>query len=145
MKRTRINRVSAKRAEQNCKYIVAREGFLRLHPVCQIWICEKQYDESEVVAAYHAGQRTFRGELMPQATQIHHRNKRHGERLLDERWWMAVCRANHERVEANKSWARDKGYLLPINADDDGKVCYGINEYQFATTAEAMARFKRKV
>lgn len=145
MKRTRINRVSAKRAEQNCKYIVAREGFLRLHPVCQIWICEKQYDESEVVAAYNAGQRTFRGELMPQATQIHHRNKRHGERLLDQRWWMAVCRANHERVEANKSWARDKGYLLPINADDDGKVCYGINEYQFATTSEAMARFKRKV
>lgn len=145
MKRTRIKQLNPKRAEQKRKYAEAREGYLRLHPVCQIWICEKQYDESEVVAAYNAGQRTFRGELMPQATQIHHRNKRHGERLLDQRWWMAVCRANHERVEANKSWARDKGYLLPINADNDGCVRDGYFQHRFAPTAGAMAIFKRKV
>lgn len=32
--------------------------------------------------------------------------------LLDENFWLAVCRANHERIENNKTWAREQGFLL---------------------------------
>lgn len=32
--------------------------------------------------------------------------------LLDENFWLAVCRKNHERIESNKNWAREQGFLL---------------------------------
>jgi hypothetical protein len=48
----------------------------------------------------------------PRATEIHHMNKRRGKMLLDESFWLAVCRKNHERIEQNKKWAREQGFLL---------------------------------
>ncbi len=48
----------------------------------------------------------------PSATEIHHQAKRRGKMLNDERYWLAVCRKNHERIEADKAWARREGYLL---------------------------------
>jgi len=48
----------------------------------------------------------------PRATEIHHMNKRRGKMLLDESFWLAVCRDNHERIELNKAWAREHGFLL---------------------------------
>ncbi len=48
----------------------------------------------------------------PRSTEIHHTNKRRGEMLNDETHWLAVCRANHERIENDKAWARRAGFLL---------------------------------
>lgn len=54
----------------------------------------------------------FRKFAAPCATEIHHKAKRRGKMLLDENFWLAVCRENHERIEADKAWARREGYLL---------------------------------
>jgi hypothetical protein len=58
---------------------------------------------------------------VPRATQIHHRNKKHGKRLVDVRWFLAVSAAEHDWIEANKSQARELGLLLPVQADPDGR------------------------
>lgn len=91
--------------------------YLAKHPFCQISIARHELDESAVVAA---GGRYGKIQI-PRATEVHHRNKRDGARLLDKRWWMAASRQAHDWVEDNKETARILGYLLPIQADEDGK------------------------
>lgn len=48
----------------------------------------------------------------PRATDIHHKNKRHGARLNDETHWLAVCREEHEWIHRNPSEARERGWLI---------------------------------
>lgn len=107
----RIRKVSQKRADQLKEYYAARSRFLSDHPICMVWLVEHGFtnvhtilDSSSVVMFHKMG--------APNATEIHHANKRHGARLLDETHWWSVCRAAHERIENNKAWARAKGFLL---------------------------------
>jgi hypothetical protein len=37
---------------------------------------------------------------------------REGDMLLDTRFWLAVCRADHDFLHNNPKWARVNGYLL---------------------------------
>lgn len=52
--------------------------------------------------------------MVPAATEIHHTRKPKATYLNDERTWLAVCREMHEKIEQNKSWARERGYLQNI-------------------------------
>jgi hypothetical protein len=69
-------------------YWPKREVFLSLHPLCQVAGCrERTWD-------------------------LHHMAGRRGPFLLDERYWMAVCRTHHNLIHSRARWARANGYLL---------------------------------
>lgn len=112
-----IRRVSAKRAKQLRHYSQLRKEFLACHKICQVWMKENGWQQwgigmyfrpsfSDLYPAEHllaAG--------APPATEIHHIARRRGARLNDTSKFLAVCRANHERIEQNPSWARREGFL----------------------------------
>lgn len=122
MKRTRIKPISSKRSNERSQYRKQVKYYLEAHPYDQIWIAIRGLDESAVIDAggWYCDKDSI-NKRVPRSNQIHHRNKGRGERLLDVRWWMATSNFSHEQVEFNKSWAREEGYLLPIQADADGK------------------------
>ena len=86
-----------------------------MHPICQVWLQEHgwlekvpffyqrdtgwfranesdskiQASKDELIAKYNA----------PLSTEIHHVNKRRGEMLNDERFWLAVCRIQEPRQD----------------------------------------------
>ena len=127
-RKTPIRRISKVRSSHRRQYARDREEYLREHRVCQIFLARHRiserslrlnswfdlYGETYVLIAG----RTTR---IPRATQIHHRNKARGERLLDKRWWIAASAEEHEWVESNKDEARELGLLLPIQADEQGR------------------------
>jgi len=46
-----------------------------------------------------------------QATDIHHKSKR-GKNLCVSSTFMAVCRPCHTRIETERAWAKEMGYLI---------------------------------
>ena len=120
----RLRSVSTRRAGELKEYARVRAKYLAEHPICEVWLAENGWLE--------LGNRTFTKKVhgytyvvkteidlthdvlfaAPRATEIHHKAKRRGARLRDSRYFLAVCRKNHERIENNKAWARSKGYLL---------------------------------
>ena len=122
MKRhTPMNRISPKRRQQRGQYARKREEYLIVHPYDQVWIARNGLDEALVIEV--SGFVRINGTLChcPRSDQIHHRNKGRRDRLNDERWWMATSIASHDFIEHNKEQAREEGFLLPIQADADGK------------------------
>lgn len=111
MKRTPLRRISARRLIENDYYLYRRKRFLDLHPYCQVWLREHGVDEAAALVT--DGRVVIGGSMVsiPLATEIHHTNKRRGVDLLDERWWLAVSREAHARIEDDKDWARLHGYL----------------------------------
>lgn len=108
-------RVSARRREELAAYRAARLRFLREHPYCQVWLAERGIPEERAIRErglfrFGPGVSPVR---VPRSDTVHHRNKRRGARLLDEREWMAVSWAAHRRIEQNKAWARERRYLRP--------------------------------
>ena len=122
-RKTPIRRRSKKRAAQHVQYAIARRHYLFVHPICEVWCKENNWHHAgldERMGPMYArnpndGPKVIASTLIndgaPVATEIHHCNKRHGPRLLVEVDWLAVCRANHERIENNKAWARREGFL----------------------------------
>lgn len=108
-----LRRVSRRRRGELRRYGPRRRQFLRDHPYCQLWLAENGISETHAIAQ--------RGVLrfgpgsppvyVPRSATIHHRNKRRGARLLDERFWMAVSWTGHRIIEQRKDWARDHAYL----------------------------------
>lgn len=90
-RKTPLRRVSKKRQSENRQYLKQRKAFLEAHPYCEACLEE--------------------GEAR-QATDIHHRNKRNGARLLDEEYWMSVCRKHHDWIHAHPAEARKLGWLV---------------------------------
>lgn len=117
VRRTPLKRVSAKRAKEGRIYAERRKLFLAAHPWCQIWLAENGVEEKDVLRHGIAYVRhpilthISTPEQAPRSTEIHHRLKR-GKNYLNEASWMAVSREMHEKVEQNKSWARQRGYLV---------------------------------
>lgn len=130
-------------------YSVRREAFLERHPLCQYTIASYGFREAEVLEAAEHKSATllsttgfkFAGVWIPPSREIHHRNKRHGERLIDERWFVAISYAAHVTIEANKSRARELGFLLPIQADKDGR--WGAGNVGLPTD-ELLAKFAKE-
>jgi hypothetical protein len=112
MVRTRLRPVSNKRAAGLREYSKRRKAFLEAHPYCQWWLAEHGLEESDIINGYVLLPEGWTP--VPRSTDVHHKNKRFGSRLNDERFWMAVSREGHEWIERHKNLAREKGYLLPI-------------------------------
>lgn len=47
------------------------------------------------------------------ATDVHHMKGRVGPLLLDERFWLPVCRTAHNWIGANVAKAKARGWILP--------------------------------
>jgi hypothetical protein len=111
-----MRRISARRALQSDAYSERQAQFLREHPYCQVWLAERGIPER--MAIEQRGTLRFGPGVspvfVPRSQVVHHRNKRRGARLLDEAEWMAVSHSAHRRIEENKAWARERGYLRPF-------------------------------
>jgi hypothetical protein len=114
VKRTPLRRISERRLLQNGYYLYRRKRFLDEHPYCQVWL--REHGIAEEQALRNGGVVKWEGASVsvPLSTQIHHANKRRGMDLLDEANWLAVSAEYHGRIEGQKSWARDRGYLRPF-------------------------------
>lgn len=111
-----IRKVSLKRARQLREYSARRTYYLREHPICEVWLKENGWRQTDEIFSKGPICASYNGLITiwsaPTATEIHHTNKRRGAMLNDERYWLAVCRENHERIENDKAWARANGFLL---------------------------------
>ena len=113
MKRTRLRRISERRLRETELYRYRVRQFLLAHPYCQVWLAEHGVVEAEAIRV--GGTITLADcsvVLVPLATEVHHRNKRRGDDLLDARFWLAVSREAHRQIEERKQAARAAGYLL---------------------------------
>ncbi len=119
-RRTPLRYKSARQKLADEDYAVARKAYLLEHPWCMIWIAMHGLEEKEVIRRGGWCQVNGRLTKAPRASEVHHRNKCRRTRKLDQRWWMASCPGSHDYVEDNKAWARAEGYLLPLEADEDG-------------------------
>ena len=83
-----IPKISKKKKIENLKYQVLRTEFLgkKENQVCPI-----------------TGKKT---------TEIHHKKGRVGSLFLDIRYWLAVSREGHKKIEENPEWAKKEGYSL---------------------------------
>ncbi len=93
-KQTPIRKVSVKRADQNKIYLKKRKEFL-------------SREENKFCPVM----KHFQGVVLP-ATEIHHMNGRQGERLNDEKYWLAVTRVGHKWIHANPYKARKLKWLI---------------------------------
>lgn len=87
VKRTRLKPISDKRKAQLREYREVRRNFIKSNPVCEV--CQRR--------------RTW---------DIHHKAGRVGKRLLDQFYWLAVCRPCHDRIHDEPRWARETGFLI---------------------------------
>jgi len=85
--RQKIKQVSSKRARMNQAYTILRRLFLEQNPKCEVY-------------------------PNLNATEIHHKMKRNGERLLDSTLWMAVSREGHLYIHANPKESYEKEWLI---------------------------------
>lgn len=139
LKRTRLKKISASRSSERAEYNRRKAAYLIAHPLDQIAIAIYGLDETNLVLqfvgkgwrAIDAFSHTHGAVRIYPANQIHHRNKSRKGRLNDERWWMATVLKSHEYVETHKDWAREQGFLLPIQADSEGR--WGLGNQALAT------------
>ncbi len=104
-----LPRVTKKRAKQLREYSIRSKAFLIRHPYCQAFMEDRGHKEDEV--KMHGGFAPGGFGQVPFSTEVHHREGRIGEKLLDESTWMAVCNDVHMWIHANPSAARAKGWL----------------------------------
>ena len=83
--KTKIAPISKKRSKENKEYNTLREVFLT-GKICPV-----------------TGQK---------ATEVHHKAGRTGKLYLDVRYWLAVSREGHRKIEENPEWAKENGYSL---------------------------------
>lgn len=82
----RLSPMSPKRKKESVEYSKLRKEFLESNPQCQVRGCSRR------------------------SRDVHHKEKR-GANYLKVDTWMAVCRQCHDKIELNKSWAREQQYL----------------------------------
>lgn len=88
MKRSPLRRISKKQQERLRTYYPLRKQYLKDHPTCDL--CDNA------------------------ATDIHHTKKPRATYLNAVETWMGLCRICHSRIENDKAWARENGYLESI-------------------------------
>lgn len=82
-----MRHLSIKRQKQQRLYSVLRRQFLEDKEVCEV--CK-----------------------VGQATEVHHKKGRIGDLLTDERFFLAVCRFCHQKLEEFPEWAKKVGYSI---------------------------------
>ena len=83
-----IRKVSTKRAKQMRAYKLVRSTYLVENSIC------------ECVGCYQP------------STDVHHMKGRSGDRLVDEEFFLAVCRSCHMEIENQPIWAKKMGYSI---------------------------------
>lgn len=132
-----MRKVSKKRRVQLATYSQLRKRYLSENPICQVFLKENRwllqralisggfmilYTRKTIFpiigTAYNridietvTPEQLHHVHRAPWSEEIHHVGKRRGELLNDSTKFLAVCRANHERIENDKVWARAMGYL----------------------------------
>lgn len=131
-----LPRASSLRSKQRRQYSKLRKVYLLAHPYCQSYIWRNKLSEEKLIVSkgvwYVNGFRC----VSPPSTQIHHRNKANGSRLLNTDYWLAVCDSEHVTIEEFKDVARKVGFLCPINCKPDGTMPDGTKQ---PTTTELLA------
>lgn len=84
--RKAIKPLSDKRKAKNTEYSKVRKKFLETHPFCKV--C-----------------------FFAESTQIHHQRGKEGPWLTDTSEFLAICGECHDRIESNREWAAEQGYL----------------------------------
>lgn len=87
LRKTRLSPVSKKRQGKMAVYRKLRINFLSEMKVC--WVC-----------------------VRTKATDVHHKNGRHNDRLNDTSFWLPVCRRCHDWIHQHPQQARDNGWLV---------------------------------
>jgi hypothetical protein len=87
-KRKWIKPFSEKRAEENILYHEERLVFLKANPTCEFPDCKSQ------------------------ATDVHHKQGRIGERLRDFTKCSALCRKHHRFITDHPDWAKENGFEI---------------------------------
>jgi hypothetical protein len=85
LRRSRMNKVSARHSKELVKYSQARKEHFALNPYCEICGCD--------------------------ATDIHHMAKR-GKNLCNKDTFLSTCRFCHTKCHDNPAWAKENGYTL---------------------------------
>jgi hypothetical protein len=101
-RRTRLRRVSVRRSAELREYHRRLPGWKREHPHCCVADC---------------GRKTH---------DCHHQRGRILGLLLDERYWLPVCRAHHDLAKDKPTDARALGLLPPVgqwNTRPKEEVC----------------------
>lgn len=91
MKRSSLRRVSKKTSSRSKRlrlYEKAKIEYLSRFVVCESEFCNNN------------------------SSQIHHKKGRIGSLLWDKNFFLAVCPFCHTKIETNRKWAMEKGYLL---------------------------------
>jgi hypothetical protein len=114
LRRAPLARVSLRRLQELALYWERRRRFLREHPFCEFWLACRGVTQAEAIAARGWVCRHGVWRRAPRSSEVHHRDKRRGGRLLDETQWLAVSRRAHRFIEEHKGAARALGFLRPI-------------------------------
>lgn len=93
-KRKSLNPLSERRKLERKIYSKKRQVFLLKNPIC--WHCRNA-----------------------RSTDVHHTQKCNGPRLLDKRYWTALCRGCHQHVETHREEAYKNGFLRKVNSRND--------------------------
>lgn len=138
-----MKRITDRRAAERREYAKRKAAYLLAHPLDQIVIALHGFDEEALLASIAGLDYRFKGVLwkgcvVHYSDQIHHRNRCYGARLNDERWWMATTMESHRFVEDHASWSRENGFLLPVQADSEGR--WGNGNQALPTTEFMKAR-----
>jgi hypothetical protein len=95
-----ISRSSTKKDKADYLYAIAREAYLKAHPMCEAKIPGCTLN----------------------ATDIHHKRGRVGGYYLDITNFLAVCRTCHNIIETHVEMAKEEGFSksrLSINDEED--------------------------
>lgn len=89
-KKTFIKSRSKKRLKQESEYSKVRKEYLLSHEECEV--CKQE------------------GQVIQQATEIHHKKGRIDTLLTNKKHFLAVCNECHQFIELNPVWAKENGY-----------------------------------
>lgn len=112
LKRSRVRKVSSRRAKQLREYAAKRKAFLLKNPYCQIWLKRMGMTESHAVLWGGQYMKDMTVYWAPRSVEVHHVRGRIGAMLNDERYWLAASREEHEWAHSHPKEARALGIIV---------------------------------
>ena len=85
-----IPSISEKQLKALKDYRIVRDEFMSSHPICEARLSE----------------------CTKNATDLHHKKGRVGKLLTDKKFFMAVCRSCHNKIEDGGEWVYEMGFKI---------------------------------
>jgi hypothetical protein len=82
----------------------------------KVWLREHPHCRACLTLAEQAG---LAIRVIRLASECHHMRGRNGDLLLDESWWLPVCRTCHDWITTHGKLARELGLIVDINYRED--------------------------